>query len=90
MNSFEFNESTLTGSIVVVELNRPRQLNSLNRKMVNELVIAWEEFDRNDKVRVIVLIGKGRAFSAGADIDKMANDNSISLYLMNQFADWTA
>ena len=34
------------------------------------------------------LTGKGRAFSAGADIDEMASDNPISLELLNQFADW--
>ena len=36
----------------------------------------------------IVLTGKGRAFSAGADIDEMTEDDPISLELLNQFADW--
>lgn len=88
MSSFEFIETSLTGSIAVIELNRPRQLNSLNRKMISELVMAMEEFDRNENVRVIVLTGKGRAFSAGADIDEMTEADPISLELMNQFADW--
>ena len=88
MNSFEFIETTLTGSIAVIELNRPRKLNSLNRKMVSEIVMAMEAFDREDNVRVIVLTGKGRSFSAGADIDEMTNDNPISLELLNQFSDW--
>jgi len=88
MNSFEFIETTLTGSIAVIELNRPRQLNSLNRKMVSEIVIAMEAFDRENDVRVIVLTGKGRSFSAGADIDEMTNDDPISLELLNQFSDW--
>ena len=37
---------------------------------------------------VIVLTGKGRAFSAGADIDEMAADDPIRLELLNQFAQW--
>ena len=88
MNEFEFIETTLTGSIAVIELNRPRQLNSLNRKMVSEIVMALEAFDRDNDVRVIVLTGKGRSFSAGADIDEMTNDDPISLELLNQFSDW--
>ena len=56
--------------------------------MVSEIVTAMEEFDRDDNVRVIVLTGKGRAFSAGADIDEMTSDDPISLELLNQFADW--
>lgn len=88
MNAFEFIETSIEGNVALIELNRPRQLNSLNRRMVRELVEAMEGFDRDDQVRVMVLAGKGRAFSAGADIDEMTNDDSISLELLNQFADW--
>ena len=88
MNGFEFIETTIKGNIAVIELNRPRQLNSLNRKMVYEIVTAMETFDREDDVRAIVLTGKGRSFSAGADIDEMTDDDPISLELLNQFADW--
>jgi enoyl-CoA hydratase len=56
--------------------------------MISEIVVAMESFDRNDNVRVIVLAGKGRAFSAGADIDEMTEANPISLELLNQFAEW--
>lgn len=88
MNRFEFIETSITGSTGVIELNRPRQLNALNRKMVSEIVEAMEAFDRSDEVRVIVLSGKGHSFSAGADIDEMAEDDPIRLELLNQFADW--
>lgn len=88
MNRFEFIETSLKRNIAVIELNRARQLNSLNRKMVNEIVVAMEEFDRDENVRVIVLTGKGRSFSAGADIDEMMDDNPVSLEQLNQFADW--
>jgi len=88
MNSFDFIETSIESSVAIIELNRPRQLNSLNRKLVSELVEAMEYFDRDDQVRIIVLAGKGRAFSAGADIDEMTDDDPISLELLNQFADW--
>lgn len=88
MTSFEFIETSLTGNVAVIELNRPRELNSLNRKMVSEVVSALEAFDRDETIHVIVLTGSGRAFSAGADIGEMMEENPISLELMNQFADW--
>ncbi|WP_064094332.1 enoyl-CoA hydratase/isomerase family protein [Rossellomorea aquimaris] len=72
----------------VIELNRPKVLNAINRPMVSELVAAFEAFDRDDNVKVIVLSGKGRAFAAGADIDEMAEDGAIDLELLNQFTEW--
>ncbi len=87
---FEFIEAAVKEKIGVIELNRPRQLNSLNRKMVSEILEAMQQFDTDDEVRIIVLSGKGRAFSAGADIDEMMEDDPVALELMNQFADWDA
>jgi enoyl-CoA hydratase len=71
-----------------IELNRPKVLNAINRPMVSEIVGAFEEFDRNDNVKVIILSGKGRAFAAGADIDEMSEDGAIDLELLNQFTEW--
>lgn len=88
MNSFHYIEASIQEDKAVIELNRPRQLNALNRKMVSEIVSAMEAFDRDDKVRVIILTGKGHSFSAGADIDEMAGDDPIHLELLNQFAEW--
>jgi enoyl-CoA hydratase len=88
MSEFEYIHTYVDEKIAVIELNRPNVLNALNRPMVTEIVTAMEAFDRNDDVRVIVLTGRGRAFAAGADIDEMANDDSITLELLNQFAEW--
>ncbi|XXM74398.1 enoyl-CoA hydratase/isomerase family protein [Lysinibacillus sphaericus] len=71
-----------------IELDRPKVLNAINRPMVSEIVEAFEEFDRNDNVKVIILSGKGRAFAAGADIDEMSEDGAIDLELLNQFTEW--
>lgn len=88
MTAYKFIETSVDQQIGVIELNRPKQLNSLNRNMVGEILMALQSFDRNDEVRVILLVGKGKAFSAGADIDEMAGADSMSLELLNQFADW--
>lgn len=86
--AFEFIEISKHSAIGIVELNRPQQYNALNRKMVREIVEAFEAFERDEEVRVIVIAGRGNAFSAGADIDEMASDDTIQLELLNQFADW--
>ncbi|MCM3566515.1 enoyl-CoA hydratase/isomerase family protein [Neobacillus mesonae] len=88
MKTYEFIEASFKDGIALIELNRPAQYNALNRRMVGEIVDAAESFDRNEEVRVIVLTGKGRAFSAGADIDEMAEDDPVRMELLNQFADW--
>ena len=88
MSELQFIETSIEDGIGFITLNRPKQLNALNRQMVSEIVSATEAFDRDSQVKVILLSGRGKAFSAGADIDEMANDNPISMELINQFADW--
>ncbi len=53
-------------------LNRPRALNAVNEAMVLALLAAVAEAAADDRVRVLVLTGAGRAFSAGGDIFEMA------------------
>ncbi|WNS77302.1 enoyl-CoA hydratase-related protein [Bacillus sp. DTU_2020_1000418_1_SI_GHA_SEK_038] len=87
-NDYEYIEAAIEGKLGFIALNRPKVLNAINRKMVSEILTVMEEFDENDDVKVIILSGKGRAFAAGADIEEMANDNSIDFELRNQFKDW--
>lgn len=88
MSSFQFIQTATEDGIGFIKLNRPEQLNALNRKTVSEIVSAMEAFDCDVQVKVILLSGNGKAFSAGADIVEMANDHSIGMELLNQFADW--
>ncbi|MBM7095951.1 enoyl-CoA hydratase/isomerase family protein [Bacillus sp. H-16] len=76
------------GPVGVIQLYRPDVYNALNRKMVDEVVEQLFVYDRDDTIRVIVLTGSDRAFAAGADIEEMANDDAVSLELLNQFAQW--
>ena len=57
---------------VRLTLNRPAKLNALSGEMVRALVAAIDDAAIDDAVRVIVLEGAGRAFSAGYDLTEEA------------------
>lgn len=85
---YELIETSVKGDIGLIELNRPKVLNALNRQMVSEVLTAMESYDQDPAIKVIVLTGKGRAFAAGADIDEMMDADAISMETLNQFTDW--
>jgi len=51
-----------------VVLNRPEKLNAISVEVLRELSRALDELEEDERVRVVVLTGEGRAFSAGADV----------------------
>ncbi len=59
--------------VATVTLNRPEKLNAFSGTMAAELYGAFAEYDKDDDVRVIVVTGAGRAFSAGADLSGGGN-----------------
>ena len=64
------------GNIVVITLNRPAALNSINRQLRSELSDAITQFDEEDDSYVGIITGAGRAFCAGRDLKERASDNS--------------
>lgn len=50
-------------------LNRPDKLNALSPKLLEELSKALDRIEEMDDIRVVILTGMGRAFSAGADVN---------------------
>jgi len=64
----------LRDQVLVITINRPDQLNALNRQTIEELNKALALADSNPDVRALVLIGSGqKAFVAGADIKEFAS-----------------
>ena len=74
--------------IALIELNRPKELNALNRQLMEELRDALLQLDKTDNVRVIILTGNDQAFAAGADIKQMADKSAIDMLLIDQFSTW--
>lgn len=66
----------------VITLNRPKNLNTFTIPLANELVRAFYELDSDRRVRVIILKGAGRAFSAGIDISDCTNKTVM------EYKDW--
>ena len=69
--SYEFITTEVKGRVALITLNRPKQLNALNPKLMQELGAAISGFDADDGVGAILITGNEKAFAAGADIGAM-------------------
>ncbi|MBI2916400.1 MAG: enoyl-CoA hydratase/isomerase family protein [Chloroflexi bacterium] len=58
--------------IAWLTLDRPNVLNALSSELLDELEQATVEIEADDSVRVVILSGAGRAFSAGRDVAEIA------------------
>jgi enoyl-CoA hydratase/carnithine racemase len=57
-------------NIGTITLNRPDILNALSAVAFQEFIAALHEVDRDDEIRVVIITGAGRAFSAGLDLEE--------------------
>jgi len=58
----------LTDNVLTITLNRPDKLNAFTRQMRDELIQVFDQADKDDNVRAIIVTGAGRGFCAGADL----------------------
>ena len=59
--------------LAVVTINRPKVLNALNAKTIEELDACFRSLQHDSEVRAVILTGAGeKAFVAGADINELA------------------
>ena len=59
------------GAVATLWMNRPEVFNAFDEQLIAELTQACQALDHDDSVRVVVLAGRGRHFSAGADLNWM-------------------
>ena len=62
-------EVRVAGQLATVTLKRPDKLNPLDWATVKALLAGFRALDRDAGVRVVVVTGSGRAFSAGGDLE---------------------
>src|SRR5713226_4553300 len=55
--------------VLLITINRPDVLNATNNRLHLELSRVWKDIDEDAETRVVVITGKGRAFSAGGDLE---------------------
>ncbi|MDR3376575.1 MAG: enoyl-CoA hydratase/isomerase family protein [Ancalomicrobiaceae bacterium] len=77
-------ELILDGPIARLTLKRPDKLNALDRAMIDALADAARTIDAAPNVRVAILSGEGKAFSAGGDIAAWGG-----LPALDMWRDWT-
>lgn len=64
----------ITNGVLVITINRPDKLNSLNRQTIEELHEVLVEAENQKEIRAIIITGSGnKAFVAGADIAEFAD-----------------
>lgn len=69
------------GAVGRITLTSPDRLNALDSEILDALPGAVQELDANPDVRVIVLSGEGRAFSAGADLSIHVDEGDLDATL---------
>jgi len=66
--AYETLRTELEDGILTLTLHRPDRMNAFTPGMLEELLEVFDEVDRNDAIRVVIVTGAGRAFCAGADL----------------------
>lgn len=68
---YETIEIERNGRVATIWMNRPEVFNAFNEQLIGDLSDACSALDAEKAVRVVVLAGRGRHFSAGADLNWM-------------------
>lgn len=85
---YETIEVTRQGAVGLIRLNRPKQLNALNRTMSLEILSAAQAMVEDDTIRALVLTGSTKAFAAGADIAEMSRMSTREMQDTRWFVEW--
>ena len=69
--SYETLEIVREAGVATIWMNRPDVHNAFNAQLIADLTTACIALDADDAVRAVVLAGRGKSFSAGADLNWM-------------------
>jgi enoyl-CoA hydratase/carnithine racemase len=78
--------------IATITFNRPDRLNAVNEQMIAELDDAYARAEADDDVWTLIVAANGRAFCAGADVEKVPPDGKVpheGRYL-SKYKEWEA
>jgi len=87
--AYEFILTETRARVALITLNRPKQMNALNPRLMQELGEALYGFDADDGIGAIVITGNDKAFAAGADIAVMKDYGYMDAFRGNYITrDW--
>jgi len=75
-------------NVGLIQINRPRALNSLNSPLMLEMNTILEKFEQDESIGALVLTGSHKAFAAGADIKEMQNREFPNVYTKDFLGAW--
>lgn len=76
------------GRVGLVTLNRPKALNALNARLIDEIEAALADFDADPEIAAMVVTGSEKAFAAGADIKEMLEKDFAAAMATDFIASW--
>lgn len=86
MNEFETVRYDRHDAIALITINRPDAMNSFNTELRRDLLAAFQLAAGDKSVRVVVLTGEGRSFSAGADLKaSLSTDRTVEQQLQEEY-----
>ena len=76
--SYQFLQLEHRDQVAYIWLNRPELHNAFNTQVIEELHHCFTQLNERDDVRVVILAGRGKSFSAGADLNWMKHAGQAS------------
>lgn len=76
--SYQFLQLEQQGAVATVWMNRAELHNAFNTQVIEELHACFAAIDQRDDIRVVILAGRGKSFSAGADLNWMKQAGAAS------------
>ncbi|OPX87307.1 enoyl-CoA hydratase/isomerase family protein [Pelotomaculum sp. PtaB.Bin117] len=74
--AYETIETVLKEGILLITLNRPSKMNSLNRVALDEIHKVLDEAERSEEIKCVIVSGSEKVFCVGADISEVNKVNS--------------
>jgi len=75
--------STVDDAVATITLNRPDVLNCANEQWARDLVTLADDLAANDRLRVVVVRGAGRAFCSGIDVTALSRGEITMAFFRN-------
>ncbi len=86
MSEYETVKYSREGAVAVITIHRPDAMNTFNTQLRADLLAAVKTAAGDDSVRVVILNGEGRSFSAGADLKEIdSSERTVDVLLQEEY-----